>query len=197
MPCSGRCATRAGGSAIDTDRVFLTGHGIGGDAVWDIGSGPPGYLGRRDPDRGGRRPVLSDVTRRTRDYVSWYVVAGELDGDKMARNARELDRYLTPVRRPHGSRILGPRVRAVWRRDTTAVRLDGPAASQRCRRKSNACRCGRGTISSGGSKWKALPERSMVLPGNWPPGRSCPPDQYRRQAVGNQQNIGESYRPKK
>ena len=92
--------------------------------------GAPGCLGRRDPDRGGGRPLLSAATRRTRDYVSWYVVAGELDGDKMARNARELDRYFKQNYRRHGGRIPGPRLRAVRRRDSAAVRLDGPAAPQ-------------------------------------------------------------------
>ena len=53
--------------SIDTDRVFLTGHGIGGDAAWDIAHRSPGYLGRRDPDRGGRRSVLSAATPKNAD----------------------------------------------------------------------------------------------------------------------------------
>ena len=44
--------------SIDTDRVFLSGHSIGGDAAWDIGLAHPGPLGRRDPDRRHGRPLL-------------------------------------------------------------------------------------------------------------------------------------------
>jgi hypothetical protein len=81
--------------AIDTDRVFLTGHGMGGDAAWDIAIAHPDVWA-------GALPfvALADryVTRYAKNarYVPWYVVAGELDGDKIARNAQELDRYLRP-----------------------------------------------------------------------------------------------------
>ena len=44
--------------AVDTDRVFLSGHSMGGDAAWDMGLGPSRPLGRRDPHRGRVRPLL-------------------------------------------------------------------------------------------------------------------------------------------
>ena len=81
--------------AIDTDRVFLTGHGIGGDAAWDIGLAHPDLWA-------GVIPIVAVADRycgryaKNAEYVAWYVVGGELDGDKMARNARELDRYFKP-----------------------------------------------------------------------------------------------------
>ena len=67
---------------------------MGGDAVWDIGLGPPRSLGRRDPHRrhGGQvhLPLLGE-----RRYVPFYFVGGEMDADRMARNGTDLDRYLT------------------------------------------------------------------------------------------------------
>jgi acetyl esterase/lipase len=81
--------------AIDTDRVFLTGHAMGGDAAWDIGLAHPdlwaGVVGiSATADRFVARYWENS------EFVPWYFVNGELDGDKFARNAREFDRYLRP-----------------------------------------------------------------------------------------------------
>ena len=110
--------------SIDTDRVFLTGHGIGGDAAWDIAHRPPRCLGRRDPDRRRGRHVTSAAMPRTRQYVPWYFVAGELDGDKMAHNAVELDRY-------HASRTPTSRSSSTW-----------AAATSRSATRSSGCSIG-------------------------------------------------------
>lgn len=81
--------------SIDTDRVFLTGHGLGGDAAWDIAIAHPDLWA-------GVIPVaaVADkyVTRYAKNaaYLNWYFVLGELDGDKMSHNATQLDRYLRP-----------------------------------------------------------------------------------------------------
>jgi hypothetical protein len=81
--------------AIDTDRVFLSGHGMGGDAAWDICVAHPDLWA-------GVIPIVARAGRyveryaRNAPYVAWYVIAGELDGDKLARNAQELDRYMKP-----------------------------------------------------------------------------------------------------
>ncbi|NLS91226.1 MAG: peptidase [Planctomycetaceae bacterium] len=80
--------------SIDTDRVFLTGHSMGGDAVWDIGLAHPDLWA-------GVIPVVATSDRYDTFYwenaelLPFYVVSGELDGDKMVKNARDLDRYLT------------------------------------------------------------------------------------------------------
>jgi hypothetical protein len=80
--------------AIDTDRVFLTGHGIGGDAAWDIALAHP------DVWAACRSSLHVDryVTRYwpNAKYTSWYFVGGELDGDKMAHNGVVLDRMMKP-----------------------------------------------------------------------------------------------------
>ena len=79
--------------SIDSDRVFLSGHSIGGDAAWDLGLAHPDLWA-------GVIPVVALAERycahywQNASYVPLYVVAGELDGDKLIRNARELDRYL-------------------------------------------------------------------------------------------------------
>jgi pimeloyl-ACP methyl ester carboxylesterase len=162
--------------AVDTDRVFLSGHGIGGDAAWDIGLAHPDVWA-------GVIPISAVADRyvgryaENAPYVAWYVVAGELDGDKMARNARELDRYLKPNTdatvveylgrgyEPFGDEIqrlfdwMGRRRRTIpkeiqyvtmraWDNFFWWVEVDG------------------------------LPEKSMVAPSNWPPQRGVRPFQF-------------------
>lgn len=79
--------------SIDTDRVFLSGHSIGGDAAWDIGLSHPDLWA-------GVLPVVAQADRycelywENARYVPFYVVAGELDGAKLTKNALDLDRYL-------------------------------------------------------------------------------------------------------
>jgi pimeloyl-ACP methyl ester carboxylesterase len=80
--------------SIDTDRVYLTGHSIGGDAAWDIGLAHPDLWA-------GVIPIAAQADRYCMFYVDnahcvpFYVVAGELDGVKMVANARaNLDRWL-------------------------------------------------------------------------------------------------------
>jgi pimeloyl-ACP methyl ester carboxylesterase len=78
--------------AIDTDRVFLSGHSLGADAAWDVGLA--------HPDLWAGMVLVSPTADR---YVThyWpnarslpiYVVGGELDRACVQRNATELDRY--------------------------------------------------------------------------------------------------------
>jgi predicted esterase len=79
--------------SIDTDRVYLSGHSIGGDAAWDLGLAHPDLWT-------GVIPIVAQADRycehywENARYVPFYVVAGELDGAKLTKNARDLDRYL-------------------------------------------------------------------------------------------------------
>ncbi|HUY34782.1 MAG TPA: peptidase [Pirellulales bacterium] len=79
--------------SIDTDRVFLSGHSMGGDAAWDIGLAHPDLWA-------GVIPIVARidkfVTRMWENarYVNLYLVGGELDGDKSAHNAKDIDRYM-------------------------------------------------------------------------------------------------------
>ncbi len=80
--------------SIDTDRVFLSGQSMGGDAAWDIGLSHPDLWA-------GVIPIVAQSDRyctfywQNGRYVPFYIVAGELDGGKMIKNAHStLDRWL-------------------------------------------------------------------------------------------------------
>lgn len=79
--------------AIDTDRVYLTGHSMGADAAWDIGLAHPDLWA-------GVIPIVPTSDKyipiywQNAQYVPFYFVCGELDGDRMVTNARDFDRYL-------------------------------------------------------------------------------------------------------
>jgi pimeloyl-ACP methyl ester carboxylesterase len=74
---------------IDSDRVFLTGHGMGGDAAWDMGLAHPHLFA-------GVMPINGAIDRHAKYYVDnarllpVYLVAGELDADLVLRNANPL-----------------------------------------------------------------------------------------------------------
>jgi predicted esterase len=80
--------------SIDTDRVFLSGHSMGGDAAWDIGLAHPDLWA-------GIIPVVATSDKYVTRYwpnakgLPFYFVAGQMDNNKIARNARDIDRYLT------------------------------------------------------------------------------------------------------
>ena len=83
--------------SIDNDRVFLSGHGSGGDAAWDIGLAHPDTWA-------GVIPIVATADHaqysynalywKNAKYVPFYFVGGELDGNKMAKNAYQFNRYL-------------------------------------------------------------------------------------------------------
>jgi len=80
--------------SVDTDRVYLSGHSMGGNAAWDIGLAHPDLWA-------GVIPIVAQVDRycslywRNAEQVPYYFVCGELDGNKLAVNARDFDRYMT------------------------------------------------------------------------------------------------------
>jgi len=81
--------------SIDTDRVYLSGHSLGGNAAWDIGVSHPDLWA-------GVMPIVavqdenSFVARYTINakYVPLYCVFGELDGDKLLKSSINFDRYM-------------------------------------------------------------------------------------------------------
>ena len=80
--------------SIDSDRVFLSGHSMGGDAAWDIGLAHPDLWA-------GVIVVSAAAGRYVNHYwpnargLPIYVVGGELDAGTLQRNAMDLDRYLS------------------------------------------------------------------------------------------------------
>ena len=80
--------------AIDTDRVFLSGHAMGGDAAWDIGLAHPDLWAGVIPisARGDRYLGPLDANCQ---YVPLYLVTGQLDGADAEGNTMRLDRCLS------------------------------------------------------------------------------------------------------
>lgn len=80
--------------SIDTDHVYLSGHSMGGDAAWDIGLAHPDLWA-------GVLPIVATSGKYVSRYwenakhVPQYFIGGEMDGDRMSINGKELDRYLT------------------------------------------------------------------------------------------------------
>ena len=79
--------------AIDTDRVFLSGHSMGGDAAWDMALAHPDLWA-------GLVLIAPTSDRYVQHYwengrdLPIYVVGGELDVGRLDANAMDFDRYL-------------------------------------------------------------------------------------------------------
>jgi pimeloyl-ACP methyl ester carboxylesterase len=80
--------------AIDTDRVFLSGHSMGGDAAWDIGLAHPDLFAGVIPIVATADKYVNHRYRENARYLPLYFVCGEKDGNKLALNAAEWDHYL-------------------------------------------------------------------------------------------------------
>lgn len=156
--------------SIDPDRVFLTGHGVGGDLAWDLALAHPDTWA-------GCLPYLGVADRycgwywKNAEFVPWRIVLGELDAGKVARNSREMDRYLRP------------------RFDATVVEYRGrgydplsddiqQAFDWMGRRKRSAppeeFECSTMRPWDNYYWWaevEGLPEKSMTAPAKWPPAR--------------------------
>lgn len=78
---------------IDTDRVFLSGHGMGGDAAWDFAQAHPDMWAGAIPFIARSRKYVPHYWENA-EHVPLYFVAGQLDGKKMTANADVLNQYL-------------------------------------------------------------------------------------------------------
>ena len=80
--------------SVDTDKVFLSGHSMGGDAAWDIGLAHPDLWA-------GVMPIVATSDKYVRLYwenaalLPMYFVGGHNDGNRRAVNAVDWDRYFT------------------------------------------------------------------------------------------------------
>jgi pimeloyl-ACP methyl ester carboxylesterase len=79
--------------SVDSDRIFLSGHGMGGDAAFDIGMSHPDVFAGVIPIAGASDQFCKYYWENGKN-VGWYVVAGERDPHTMSRNDRELNRML-------------------------------------------------------------------------------------------------------
>ena len=79
--------------SIDSDRVYLSGHSMGGDAAWDIGLAHPDLWA-------GTIIVSGKAGRYVHHYhqnaknLPIYIVCGGLDHNTFSANEMDLDRYL-------------------------------------------------------------------------------------------------------
>ncbi len=170
--------------AIDTDRVFLTGHDIGGDAVWDIGLAHPDLWA-------GVMPFLATAGKYTLRYrsnaphVDWYFVDGELNGTNIEDNAKQLDFYLRPgipatlvEYRGRGHEPYHDEIQRLFDWMNRRVRRPPPETFD--------CKVMRPWDSF---YWwlevAGLPERAMVAPAAWPPKRGQRPTQIRGRIYQN------------
>lgn len=166
--------------SIDTNRVFLTGHGIGGDAAWDIAIAHPDLWAGVMPFTAVADKYVNRYAKNA-PYIAWYFVDGELDGDKIARNAVELDRYLKSNNdelktisditfvefQGRGFETFGDEIQRLF---------DWMARKQRVFPKQIECVSLRPWDNF--FWWleaEGLPQKSMVVPGNWPPATNVRP----------------------
>lgn len=78
---------------VNSDRVFLAGHGIGATAAFEVGASMPDVFAGVIPISG----EISTMVRRLDDnaeQMPWYVVNGQLDRTVFETNARPLDRWM-------------------------------------------------------------------------------------------------------
>lgn len=164
--------------SIDSDRVFLTGHDVGGDAVWDMGLAHPDLWA-------GVIPFLAEVDkyclhyRANASYVDWYFVDGELDGGNIEHNAKQFDFYLRPgiaatlvEYHGRGHEPYHDEIQRLFDWMNRRARRPPPAEFE--------CKSLRPWDSF--FWWlelEGLPERSMVAPATWPPERGTRPTQVR------------------
>ncbi len=161
--------------SIDTDRVFLTGHGVGGDAAWDIALAHPDVWA-------GVMPFVATADRYVprygdnAQYVSWYFVCGELDGDKMSQNSRELDRYFGRTNDDTVVEYLGRGYEPFG--DELQRLFDW--MGRRSRKMPKEFECVTMRPWDNFFWWLEvadMPEKSMIAPATWPPPR--PPGRSR------------------
>lgn len=80
---------------IDTDRVFLSGHSMGGDAAWDIGLSHPDLWAGVIPINGTAQHDPVFFYKQNAATVPFYFVTGELDCGVITKNAVNWDYYFS------------------------------------------------------------------------------------------------------
>lgn len=82
--------------SIDADRVFLTGHDVGGEAAWDMSQSHPDLWAGAIPfcPRAEEERKYLNFYYENAQYVPLYFVAGELDGRTIVQNAPVWNKYL-------------------------------------------------------------------------------------------------------
>ncbi|MGL4594699.1 MAG: hypothetical protein ACRCUY_08230 [Thermoguttaceae bacterium] len=88
---------------VDTDRVFITGHGIGGTAAWDMALAHPDLWAGAIPFNAIAHKYIT-AYKENAQYVPFYLIIGELEGmnnvNKFALNASVYNQYLARQMQP-------------------------------------------------------------------------------------------------
>ncbi len=79
--------------SIDSDRIFLTGHGRGAEAAFDVALSHPDLFAGVMPISGGIERDSKLLRQNARDQ-SWYVVMGEFDFGLFNRNAKPFEELM-------------------------------------------------------------------------------------------------------
>lgn len=154
--------------AVDTDRVFLTGHSMGGDAAWDIALTNPDLWA-------GVLPVTATAEKTTTflwenaQYVPTYLVFGQMDGERWVKDATIMDRSLNRGYDTTIVRFLG---RGHEHFADETIRMYDWMNRRKRDPFPRKFKC-RSVTYSGNSFWWAEiadpPTATMVDPDNWPP----------------------------
>ncbi|MBN2477439.1 MAG: peptidase [Pirellulales bacterium] len=170
--------------SVDTDRVFLTGHSMGGDAAWDLGLAHPDLWA-------GVIPIVAVADRycsrywENAQYVPFYVIAGELDGDKLTRNATDLDRYL---RRGYNCTVVEFQGRGHEHFSDEILRLFDWMGRLQRDFFPREFTCSTMRLWDNFFWWielEDLPPRSMIDPAVWPPSRGTQVVQVTAKVLNN------------
>jgi len=173
--------------SIDTDRVYLSGHSMGGDAAWDIGLAHPDLWA-------GVIPIVAQSDRycthywENARYVPFYIVAGELDSAKLTKNARDLDRYL---RRGFDTTVVEYRGRGHEDFYDEVLRIFDWMGRFRRDFFPRTFRCETMRPWDNFFWWielEGLPPRSIVDPDDWPPPSGVQPVQVKA-SITNKNGI--------
>ena len=79
--------------SIDTNRVFLSGHSLGGTAAWDIGIAHPDLWAGVIPIVANRGKYIDHYTENARG-LPMYFVGGQMDGNWIQDNGDKFNDYL-------------------------------------------------------------------------------------------------------
>jgi predicted esterase len=160
--------------SIDSDRVFLSGHSLGGDAAWDIGLAHPDLWA-------GVVVIAGKADRYINHYhpnaelLPLYLVSGELDQASFTANEMDIDRYLV---KNYDITYVEFRGRGHEHFSDEIIRI----FDWMSRRKRNACpRSIEAVALRPGDRFfwwiepESPPPRTMILPSDWPAGAAIRP----------------------
>lgn len=162
--------------SIDTDRVFLTGHSMGGDAAWDIGLAHPDLWA-------GVLPIAAKSDKYCTFYgenaalVPFYFVIGGMDSSRMVANSVDWDRYL---RKGYNTTVVEYQGRGHESFSDEILRIFDWMGRQRrnfAPKEFTAVTMRPWDNFFWWIELRQLPPRAMIAPEDWPPPRGTRPVQ--------------------